>query len=214
MKIIVLDFDGTLANTVPHVINCILKCIKKFNLKELSYDDILKFNGAVLGDVLVSLGAKKEDLLEIKNYYSNIFLEDLSDIFLYPNVYDTLSSLKNGVKLVIATNRGRNTLLPLLKYLNIENLIEFVVCESDVENKKPNPDMVNIIKEKYNVLNDGILVVGDTNFDVMMGKNANCKTCAVYYDEKPLLQLVDSKPDYLINDFSQLIEIINGDYKE
>lgn len=31
MKLLILDFDGTLANTVPHIINCIMKCINKFN---------------------------------------------------------------------------------------------------------------------------------------------------------------------------------------
>ena len=40
MKLLILDFDGTLADTVPHVINCIMKCIKKFNLKELEYDEV------------------------------------------------------------------------------------------------------------------------------------------------------------------------------
>ena len=90
MKLLILDFDGTLADTVPHVINCIMKCIKKFNLKDLEYDDILRFNGAVLKDVLISLGAKEEQLSEIKEYYSKIFLEDLSDIKLYPRVYETL----------------------------------------------------------------------------------------------------------------------------
>ncbi len=207
MKLLILDFDGTLADTVPHVINCIMKCIKKFNLKELEYDDILRFNGAVLKDVLISLGAKKEQLLEIKEYYSKIFLEDLSDIKLYQHVYETLKELKGNIKISIATNRARNTLIPLLKYLNIEDFIDYIVCENDVKNKKPNPDMVNMIKEKF-IISDEILVVGDTDFDVIMGRNANCKTCGVYYDEMPSDKLLDSKPEYLINDFSKLIEIL------
>lgn len=207
MKLLILDFDGTLADTVPHVINCIMKCIKKFNLKELEYDDILRFNGAVLKDVLISLGAKKEQLLEIKEYYSKIFLEDLSDIKLYPHVYETLKELKGNIIISIATNRARNTLIPLLKHLNIEEFIDYIVCESDVKNKKPNPDMVNMIKVKFiNV--DEILVVGDTDFDVIMGRNANCKTCGVYYDETPSAKLLESKPEYLINDFSKLIQIL------
>lgn len=207
MKLLILDFDGTLADTVPHVINCIIKCIKKFNLKELEYDDILRFNGAVLKDVLISLGAKKEQLLEIKEYYSKIFLEDLSDIKLYPHVYETLKKLKGNVKISIATNRARNTLIPLLKHLNIEEFIDYIVCENDVKNKKPNPDMVNMIKEKF-ITSDEILVVGDTDFDVIMGRNANCKTCGVYYDETPSAKLLESKPEYLINDFSKLIQIL------
>lgn len=208
MKLLVLDFDGTLADTVPHVINCILKCIEKFDLRKLSYDDVLKFNGAVLQDVLLELGATKEMLPEIKKYYSEIFLTDLSDIVLYPNVYETLVQLKNkGIKLTIATNRGRNTMIPLLKHLNLENLIDFVICESDVKNKKPNPDMVEKIKSEYGVSSEDILIVGDTKFDILMGKNCNSSTCIVYYEEKPNNNLIENNPDYLIGDFSELINI-------
>ena len=208
MKLLILDFDGTLANTVPHVINCIQKCIKKFGLKEMTYDDILKFNGAVLGDVMISLGAKKEQLLEIKQYYCKIFLEDLSDIELYSKVYDTLKELKENVIITMATNRGRNTLIPLLEFLGIDQLIEYVICESDVENKKPYPDMVDKIKEIYNISDEDILVVGDTKFDIMMGKNANCKTCGIYYEQENLHLLAENNPNYLIDDFSKLIDII------
>lgn len=209
MKLLILDFDGTLADTVPHVINCIMKCIKKFNLKELEYDDILRFNGAVLKDVLISLGAKKEQLLEIKEYYSKIFLEDLSDIKLYPHVYETLKELKGNIKISIATNRARNTLIPLLKYLNIYDFIDFIVCENDVKNKKPSTDMVDMIKNEFKISENEILVIGDTNLDVIMGKNSNCKTCGIYYDEMPSIKLVESNPEYLINDISKLFEILN-----
>ena len=116
MKLLILDFDGTLVDTVSHVINCIIKCIDKFNLKKLEYDDILKFNGAVLKNVLIELGAKEEQIPEIKEYYSGIFFEDLTDIKFYSNVYETLEKLKGNIKITLATNRSRNTLNPLLKY--------------------------------------------------------------------------------------------------
>ena len=60
IKLLIFDFDGTLANTVPHIINCIIKCIDKFGLRKFSYEDIEKFNGAVLGNVLKELGASDD----------------------------------------------------------------------------------------------------------------------------------------------------------
>ena len=215
MKLVIFDFDGTLADTVPHVINCILKCINKFDLKKLSYEDVEKYNGSVLSDVLKALGAKEDMIPEIKKYYSEIFLEDLSDITLYPNVYETLVKLKEeNIKLTIATNRGRNTMVPLLKHLNIEELIEYVICESDVENKKPHPDMVNKIKEAYDIESEEILIVGDTAFDVLLGKNSNCDVCAVYYNETPANSLVESNPEFIINNFVELLQVSKNKSKK
>ena len=208
-KLFIFDFDGTLADTVPHIINCTLKCIEKFNLKKLTKEDILRFNGAVLADVMKMLGATDDDLPKIKKYYADSFLEDMSDIYLYDGVEETLLKLKEkGYILTLASNRGRNTVEPLLKYLGIENLFEKVVCESDVENKKPNPDMVEyLLKETGHNKNEAI-VIGDTKFDVLMGKTAGCKTCLVSYTKNVDDSILELNPDFIIYNFKKIIKLV------
>ena len=115
-KLYIFDFDGTIADTMPHIVNCVLKIIQKFNLKPLSKEDVEKYSGAVLADALKHLGATDEQLPEIKKYYADIFFDDVSDIYLYDNFLDIIKALKdNGCLLAVASNRGRNTMIPLLK---------------------------------------------------------------------------------------------------
>ena len=205
IKLYIFDFDGTIANTVPHVVNCILKVIEHFNLKPLSYNDVEKFNGAVLANVLKMLGATDEQLPEIKKYYASIFLDDVSDINLYDNVLDTLKALKEkGCILTIASNRGRNTMIPLLESLGISSYFDKIICESDVENKKPSPDMVNMLLEEFNVDREDALVLGDTRFDIIMSNNANCRGCYVCHEEKAKEDVLELKPDYIIYNFKEL----------
>ena len=206
-KLLIFDFDGTLANTVPHIVNCVLKCIEKFNLKSLTKEDVQKYNGAVLADAMKHLGATDEQLPEIKKYYANIFLEDMSDINLYNGVRETLSKLKeDGYILTLASNRGRNTVEPLLKYLGIDTIFTRVICESDVENKKPSPDMVKTIMEEKGCNENETLVIGDTKFDILMGKSAGCMTCLISYDETIDNSILKLKPDLIINNFRNLLK--------
>lgn len=204
-KLYIFDFDGTIADTIPHIVNCILKCIDKFNLKKLSYDNVEKYNGAVLADALKHLGATDEQLPEIKKYYADIFFDDVSDIHLYDNFLDTIKSLKdNGCLLAVASNRGRNTMIPLLESLGILSYFDKIVCESDVENKKPNPDMINLILEELNIDREDTLVLGDTAFDILMSNNAYCKSCYVCHEEKAKEDILELKPDYIIYNFNEL----------
>lgn len=207
IKLLIFDFDGTLANTVPHIINCIIKCIDKFGLRKFSYEDIEKFNGAVLGNVLKELGASDDQLLEIKEYYTSIFFDDISDIYIYDNVLETLKELKQrGYTLAVASNRGRNTMIPLLESLGIIQYFDTIVGESDVENKKPSADMVELILKELNCAKDETLVLGDTRFDVLMSKNADCKSCYVCHDEKTNEDVLALNPDFVIYNFSELLE--------
>ncbi len=205
IKLYIFDFDGTIADTMPHIVNCVLKIINKFNLKPLSKDDVEKYSGAVLADALKHLGATDEQLPEIKKYYADIFFDDVSDIYLYDNFADTIKSLKDkGCLLAVASNRGRNTMIPLLESLGILSYFDKIVCESDVENKKPNPDMVNLILKELDVSENDTMVLGDTGFDILMSKNANCKACYVCHDEKAKDDVLKLNPDYVIYNFSEL----------
>ena len=208
-KLYIFDFDGTIADTMPHIVNCVLKIIQKFNLKPLSQEDVEKYSGAVLADALKHLGATDEQLPEIKKYYADIFFDDVSDIYLYDNFLDIIKALKdNGCLIAVASNRGRNTMIPLLKSLGIESCFDKIVCESDVENKKPNPDMINLILEELNISREDTLVLGDTAFDILMSKNANCKSCYVCHEEKAKDDVLKINPDYVIYNFLKLTDTI------
>ena len=114
---------------------------------------------------------------------------------------------QKGYTLAVATNRGRETIIPLLKSLGIISEFEIIISESDVENKKPNPDMINLILNKLNYSENETLVLGDTKFDILMSQNANCKSCYVCYDTKLDNDIVKLNPDFTIHNFKELNNI-------
>ena len=67
--------------------------------------------------------------------------------------------------------------------------------------------MVYNILEETKCKPDESIVVGDTTFDIEMGKSAGSLTCGVTYGNGTRVQLVQSHADYIINDFSELLNI-------
>ena len=209
LKLLIFDFDGTLADTTSHILNCIKKCIIKFNLRRLSNEDLAVYSGATLSEAMQELGATEEQLQEIKSYYTSIFFEDVSDIHLYKHVAQVLNELKNnGYTLAVATNRRRKMITLLLDLLGISSVFDKIVCETDVNNKKPNADMVKLILEELNYTKDETLVLGDTKYDILMSKNANCKSCYVCYSTETDDSIISLHPDLVIHDFQELIRLL------
>ena len=207
IELIVFDFDGILADTSKHVINCIKKCIKRFNLKELAQENIKIINDSDLSDIFVSLGTESSNIEQIKEYYNEIFMKELSDISLYDGVFETLCALKeNRMLLAIASSRDKKTLFQLLWNLGILEMFDEIICESDVNRKKPKPDMANLLLEEMNITPEQTLIVGNTNCDIQMGKNANCKTGLIIYPEGPQTN-IKYKPDYIMTKFDDILKI-------
>ena len=206
-KLVIFDFDGTLSDTRPHILSCGQKCIDKFHLRQPTKEEIASMGGGVFANTMMSLGATEDMIDDLKKYYKEIFLEDVSDITLYDGVLDTLTKLKeSGIKLAIATNRGREILLPLLKHLGLEDVFDDLVCESDVQNKKPHPEMIELILDKLKFQKEDSLIVGDTKYDVLLGKNSNIRTCLVDYNKKGYNE--EAKPDFIVHNFKDIIDVL------
>jgi phosphoglycolate phosphatase len=150
--------------------------------------------------------ATEEQLPEIKDFYTRVFFEDVSDIHLYSNVIPVLCELKRrGYALTIATNRRRQMIISLLELLGINTFFEKIVCETDVKNKKPSADMVEVILEELNFSTDETLVLGDTKYDILMGQNANCKSCYVCHSKEVDESVIGLCPDIVVHDFQELM---------
>jgi phosphoglycolate phosphatase-like HAD superfamily hydrolase len=53
-------------------------------------------------------------------------------------------------------------------------------------------------------------MVGDTTADILAGKAAGLKTCAVTYGFGSLAELQHCQPDYVIDTFSDLIRLVEA----
>ena len=53
------------------------------------------------------------------------------------------------------------------------------------------------------------LMVGDASYDILMGRAAGCHTCGVTYGNQTAAQLRDAGADYLIDNFQELLTLLN-----
>jgi phosphoglycolate phosphatase len=137
-----------------------------------------------------------------------IFIKHYGEILLnntrcYPHVVETLEKLDSIPKAVV-TNKPRVFTSPILTGLNLDRFFPMTVC-GDTK-KKPDPGFVLDCMEEFGIPAQKTLVVGDSHMDLEMGLRAGVKTCFASYG---MGSANGYKPDYTINHFSDLLEIVH-----
>nr|WP_163608380.1 HAD family hydrolase [Leptobacterium flavescens]NER15082.1 HAD-IA family hydrolase [Leptobacterium flavescens] len=210
-RTLILDFDGTLADTKESILQTMRFVANSFNIRDFDEKLIESLIGLPLKTtfekaLLLDDSSIQEATLVYRKHYNEIVLDTIS---LFDNVKDTLLDFhQKGINLAVASSKGKEALVRILKRQNIYDIFSFVGGEEDAKNKKPAPDIVNLIMNRYNYSPNECLVVGDTVFDIEMGQRAHVDTCGVTYGNNTREELEKQRPNYIIDSFKDLKEII------
>lgn len=214
-KVIALDFDGTTACTIPAIYHSARKMLELHGYsvdKQVVYDNFglaLPFAfRCFAGDDTIDDATIEQMIVE----YNNIYKEEGERLIeLFEGVPETLRKLKEaGLTIVIASNNIRPVLDRLTRSLGIDQYIDDIVSVEDVENVKPAPDIALEVMRRYNAKGEEVLVVGDSTFDMDMGRGAGCHLCGVTYGSHTPEMLRETGARYMIDHFSELIDIAVG----
>ena len=208
-KILILDFDGTLGDTVGVIVQTMQATIRELGLPARTDKECASMIGLRLIDIPPVLFP--ECNLDGEFYaqtYRRLFhiYNTAGAVELYPNVIETLTELKNqGLVLTIASSRSHASLAEYVENLGLSSLISYILGADDVDKGKPDPEPVNRTLKRFGISPEETIVVGDTSFDIQMGKNAGTRTCGVTYGNGSRESL--SGADWLIDDFSSLLSL-------
>jgi HAD superfamily hydrolase (TIGR01549 family) len=210
IKLIILDFDGTLGDTADLIIRTMQATIKELGLPSRTDKECGDMIGLRLIEIPHVLFPECGDISELyASTYRRLFHEFNTDgaVTLYPNVMETLMELKRrGKTLTIASSRSHASLAEYIENLGLSDIISYILGADDVKEGKPNPEAIFKTLERFDFDTDEAIMIGDTVFDINMGTNAGVKTCGVTYGNGSRESLSDA--DWVIDDFGSLLELI------
>lgn len=214
MKTLVLDFDGTIADTQYSIIETIQMTLKELQLPLAKKEVIKELIGLPIKDTFEKAANISDSVIIGKaiDIYRKLYNDiSLNTVQLFPGVKDALMQIHNsGIIIAVASSKGKDALEQLLKKMEVISYISVILGEQDVIHKKPAPDMVLKILEITGTLPNEALVVGDTTYDIAMGQCAYCMTCGVTYGNHSRKLLQCKNPNYIIDNFGELVPIIQS----
>ena len=204
-----LDFDGTIADSLPAAIASVQAMLRELGYPEKSPAEIGRHIG--FGEralVAGAIGSRDKILADrAQAVYYRHSLENIKAVKLYPHVREFLETYKNKLMAVISNKRDEFIEL-ILNQQQVRNYFAEIKGGDSSPCLKPEPCTLNELLKKYRIAAERALYIGDMTIDVETGRNAGVHTCAVTYGFHDAAALQQAKPDFLAGDLLELREYI------
>jgi phosphoglycolate phosphatase len=204
-KLIIFDFDGTLADTLGALLRITNRLAPEFgypqisdeqltNLKYLSSWEIIKISKVALWKLPFLLKRVKEE-----------FPGEVQSVKLFPGVIELLTTLKSqGYRLGIVSSNAEANIRSLLKQNQIEHLFEFITGASTFGKGKA----IGKIIRRYNCPKSDAIYIGDEIRDIQAARSIKIRVVAVGWGFNAPTALIDRQPDLLITKPQALINAL------
>lgn len=211
-KLIMLDFDGTIGDTQHLIVRTMQKTLARLHLPARSAEECKKMIGLPLKQTFTHLIEMSDEMGDLcADTYRRIFDEDNCPgvVPLFPHVIATIKTLKErGNTLTIASSRSTATLMQFVHEMHLEPYISLVLSCDDITHPKPHPETALITLQRTGFPAEEAIVVGDSQYDILMGRNAGCATVGVSYGNGTVEELIQAGADHIIDDFAKLINLV------
>lgn len=210
IKHLCLDLDGTIVNSFPTINKCTIRTLQHFNISK-AYEEQKFYNliGHHFQDIFSELSIEIPDIENFIDVYKTYYFDYINESVLYPGVADTLVLLKQrGIKISLLTTKAQDQADNIIDHFNLRRYFDSVYGRRPGLGIKPDPEPLLAICSELNILPAYTLMTGDSDLDIKCGRNAGTLTCGVTYGYRTREILNMEGPDYLIDNISDLADII------
>ncbi len=211
-KLCVFDFDGTLVDTIADIGESVNWCLEKMGkpIHELSAYNKMVGNGMnllcrrALGD------GTEEEVQALINMYKKRYQECCCvKTRMYDGIKELLDDLKEaGIILAIVTNKPQIQTDEIISKLFDKSIFFEIIGQSERFPTKPDPESLNYVIEKAGVSKEDVWYIGDSDVDIILGRNAGVDAIGVEWGLRGKKELVETGARYIAKDAEELKSII------
>jgi len=204
IKAIIFDLDGTLIDSVTDLANSVNYTLAEIGLPMHTRQEIRSYIGDGV-QKLIKRSLGQEHLEKFDQAFA-IFMDHYNlhctdNTVLYPGVAETLPLLAENYSLGVLTNKSLKFSVKILQTLGIDSYFKEVLGGDSLPTRKPDPAGIFCLAEKWHLLPDQIIMVGDHATDIEVGSRAGCKTVFI---NGGFGQTRGLMPDMTIDSFAEL----------
>ena len=206
-KVIIFDFDGTLADTIDILLSITNRLSAEFGFKSATKEELAQLSNLNSWQILQYSGISifKFPLL-IRRLKAELQSE-VPNIQLFPGIKEVLLELKKrGFQLGIITSNSRENVLASLAKNGLQDTFTFIYSGSTFGKHK----VINKWLKIENINPEEVIYVGDEIRDIDAAKKTGIKVIAVGWGFNSPQALAAQNPNFLIERPQELIEIMNS----
>ena len=209
LTLVVFDVDGTLIDSQAHILTAMAAGFAAAGLAMPPAPMVLSIVGLSLpvavARLVPDLDVARQDRI-VEGYKASFASQRANDAApLYPGARDALARLsaRDDVLLGVATGKSRRGLTKVLGAHDLEGLF-VTVQTADDHPSKPHPAMVHAALDETGVPADRAVIVGDTTYDIEMGRAGGIHALGVAWGYHPAASLAAAGARAVLPEFGAL----------
>jgi phosphoglycolate phosphatase len=212
-KLIIFDFDGTLADSAPGIHATANAMAKIYGEPPVSMKKVTREVGTGLDNFIAGIfprQLKKYSMQNMIKTYRHIYDKKfMAGLIIFPEVKETLAYLHGkGIKLAVVSNKLKRYVVDINKRMGIQKYFDVVLGSADVKKKKPDPYPINLLVKKYGVKKAETMLVGDSKYDMEAGHRAGVHKFFLTYGYAVRKEVEKFKPDSVTSRFADIKELV------
>lgn len=208
-KAVIWDLDGTLFDSYGVIVESIYLAFKERGI-HMDMEQIHKYAIGFSIKALIANASQKYSVSaeELKAAYSRISQGKYLQIKPMDGALEILRRLENaGVENYVFTHRGKTT-VPVLENLKMDGFFKEVITSQSGFARKPDPEGLNYLMEKYGLQKEQTWYVGDRSLDVECAANAGI--AGVLYMPPGAIDVSGGFERFVISDLRELYNLLCG----
>ncbi len=211
VELVIFDWDGTLMDSEEVIVRCMEGAIRDLGLEPRAHGEISNIIGLGLNEAVTTLypGTDEAFAQQVADAYRVHFFgvsQGREDLF--PGVESLLEDLiGNGIMVAIATGKSRRGLDLVLEETGLSGRFHATRC-ADETCSKPHPQMLHELLDELQVGRESAVMVGDTEYDLVMAQRAGISSVGVCYGVHSAERLQQHQPIACVESIGRIREIV------
>lgn len=208
MKIIIFDFDGTIADTFDAVLRITNSLAVELGYNPTTPEEVGRLRNLDSREIIKQSGIPFFRLPFLLKRLKAELRQEIQNLKPIPNMRQALMTLKmRGSRLGIVTSNSPENVNIFLNAHGLDDLFDFIYSGTTLFGKAR---VINRLLKQHNLYSYQIVYVGDETRDIEAAKNIPIKVVAVSWGFNSVEALARQNPDFLIYHPAELITVIES----
>jgi len=217
-KLLIFDFDGTLASSLDGITACFQQTLVHYEYSSPTAAEVRRTIGLTIEESvrrLTRFECREQDIPEIVTFYRALHETVAAPrIQLFEGVREILSDVQSSrIKTALVSNKGSAGLNGLLDKFAIRNRFDLIVSADSSSCQKPAAELYErYISPMFGEIDRSeTVLVGDTESDLQFARNSGIRSCWAQYGYGDVSTCDALRPDFRICKIAELRSIVQID---
>ena len=207
-KVILFDFDGTIADTYQAIANITNQLSTEFGYKTLSEEELSLIKNLSSREIVQLSEISVFKLPFLVRRVRTELSKEIAELDPIAGIQSVLETLRNqGYILGIVTSNNKENVDIFLEKNKLDNLFRYIYSGTAIFGKHK---VLNRVMKEHDLAKADVIYVGDETRDIRSARKSQIATVAVSWGFNAAEILAEHKPDYLVNRPYELLKAISS----